>query len=127
MYIVRPQFFIPLISLLRSAALSSVQTRRELAIAQQQNLDVQLFEQAMREFKDKFGRNYQLASQHFANAIEEIDNTIKHLNKVKDYLTKSENQLRLANDKAKDLTIKRLTKDNPTMREKFEEAGISIT
>ena len=127
MYIVRPQFFIPLISLLRNAALSSIQTRRELAIAQQQNLDVQLFEQAMREFKDKFGRNYQLASQHFANAIEEIDSTIKHLNKVKDYLTKSENQLRLANDKAQDLTIKRLTKDNPTMREKFEEAGISIT
>lgn len=127
MYIVRPQFFIPLISLLRNAALSSIQTRRELAIAQQQNLDVQLFERAMREFKDKFGRNYQLASQHFANAIEEIDSTIKHLNKVKDYLTKSENQLRLANDKAQDLTIKRLTKDNPTMREKFEEAGISIT
>ena len=127
MYIVRPQFFIPLIALLRNAALSNIQTRRDLAIAQQQNLDVRMFEQAMLDFKDKFGRNYQLASQHFTKAIEEIDETIKHLNRVKESLTKSENQLRLANDKAQDLTIKRLTKGNPTMREKFEEAGVSIT
>jgi hypothetical protein len=126
MYIVRPQFFIPLIALLRNAAQSSIQTRRELAIAQQQNMDVRMFEQAMLDFKDKFGRNYQLASQHFTKAIEEIDETIKHLNRVKDSLMKSENQLRLANDKAQDLTIKKLTKGNPTMREKFEEAGISV-
>lgn len=126
MYIVRPQFFIPLIALLRNAALSSVQTRRELAIAQQQNLDVRMFEQAMLDFKDKFGRNYQLASQHYAKAIEEIDETIRHLNRVKESLMKSENQLRLANDKAQDLSIKKLTKGNPTMRGKFEEAGVSI-
>ncbi len=127
MYVVRPQFFIPLISLLRNAALSNIQTRRELAIAQQQNLDVRQFEQAMIDFKDKFGRNYQLASQHFSKAIDEIDETIKHLEKIKDSLTKSENQLRLANDKAQDLSIKKLTKGNPTMRDKFEEAGIQIS
>lgn len=127
MYIVRPQFFIPLISLLRNAALSNAQTRRELAIAQQQNLDVRQFEQAMLDFKDKFGRNYQLASQHFSKAVSEIDETIKRLEKIKDYLTKSDNQLRLANDKAQDLFIKKLTKGNPTMREKFEEAGIATT
>ncbi len=127
MYIVRPQFFVPLISLLRNAALSNIQTRRELAIARQQNLDVRQFEQAVFDFKDKFGRNYQLASQHFSKAIDEIDDTIKHLERIKDYLTKSENQLRLANDKAQDLSIKKLTKGNPTMRDKFEEAGISIT
>ena len=127
MYIVRPAFFIPLISLLRNAALTNLKTRRELAIAQQQNLDVRQFEQAMLEFKDRFGRNYALASQNFQKAIEEIDTTIKHLEKVKEALTKSENQLRLANDKAQDLSIKKLTKGNPTMRGKFEEAGVDIT
>ena len=81
----------------------------------------------MIDFKDKFGRNYQLASQHFSKAIDEIDETIKHLEKIKDSLTKSENQLRLANDKAQDLSIKKLTKGNPTMRDKFEEAGIQIS
>ena len=126
MYVIRPQFFIPLISLLRNAALSSVQTRRELAAAQQQNIDVRQFEQAMMDFKDKFGRNYQLAKQHYDKAISEIDETIKHLEKVKEMLTKSDNQLRLANDKAQDLTIKKLTKGNATMREKFLEAGIEI-
>ena len=125
MYIVRPQFFIPLISLLRNAALSNLQTRRELMLARQQNLDVQQFEQALFDFKDKFGRNYELASAHFSKAIEEIDQTIKHLEKVKESLTKSENQYRLANDKAQDLSIKKLTKGNPTMQEKFEQAGIS--
>ena len=124
MYIVRPQFFIPLISLLRNAALSNLQTRRELVLARQQNLDVQQFEQALFDFKDKFGRNYELASSHFTKAIDEIDQTIKHLEKVKDYLTKSENQYRLANDKAQDLSIKKLTKGNPTMLEKFRQAGI---
>ena len=126
MFIIRPQFFIPLISLLRNAALSNVETRRDLAVARQQNLDVRQFEQAMLDFKDKFGRNYQLASQHFSKAIDEIDETIKHLERVKESLTKSENQLRLANDKAQDLTIKKLTKGNPTMREKFEEAGVEL-
>ena len=124
MYIVRPQFFIPLISLLRNAALSGMQTKRELMAARQQNLDVQQFEKALAEFKDKFGKNYELASRHFSTAIDEIDQTIRHLEKVKDYLTKSENQYRLANDKAQDLSIKKLTRDNPTMREKFEDAGI---
>ena len=127
MFIVRPQFFIPLISLLRNAALSNVQTRRDLAAARQQNLDVLKFEQAMLEFKDKFGRNYQIASQHFTKAIDEIDETIRHLEKVKESLTRSENQLRLANDKAQELSIKKLTKGNPTMRDKFEDAGVSVT
>lgn len=126
MYVIRPQFFIPLISLLRNAALSSVQARRELAAAQQQNLDVRQFEQAMKDFKDKFGRNFQLASQSYENAIKEIDETIKHLEKIKEYLTKSGTQLRFANDKAQELSIKKLTKGNNTMREKFEEAGIEI-
>lgn len=124
MYIVRPQFFIPLISLLRNAALANLQTRRELMLARQQNLDVQQFEKALFDFKDKFGRNYELASSHFTKAIDEIDQTIKHLEKVKEYLTKSENQYRLANDKAQDLSIKKLTKGNPTMQEKFRQAGI---
>lgn len=126
MYIVRPQFFIPLISLLRNAALANLQTRRELILARQQNLDVQQFEQALLDFKDKFGRNYELASSHFTKAVDEIDQTIKHLEKVKEYLTKSENQYRLANDKAQDLSIKKLTKGNPTMKEKFQRAGIDV-
>ena len=124
MYIVRPQFFIPLISLLRNAALSGLQARRELAQARQQNLDVRQFEQALVDFKDKFGRNYELASRHFSTAIDEIEQTIRHLEKVKESLTKSENQYRLANDKAQDLSIKKLTKGNPTMQEKFRQAGI---
>lgn len=126
MYIVRPQFFIPLISLLRNAALANLQTRRELVLARQQNLDVQQFEKALFDFKDKFGRNYELASAHFTKAIEEIDQTIKHLEKVKESLTKSENQYRLANDKAQDLSIKKLTKGNPTMQDKFRQAGIDM-
>ena len=124
MYIVRPQFFIPLISLLRNAALGSLRTRQELAMARRQNLDVRQFEQALSEFKDKFGRNYELASAHFSKAIDEIDQTIRHLEKVKESLTKSENQYRLANDKAQELSIKKLTKGNPTMQEKFRQAGI---
>ncbi len=126
MFIIRPQFFIPLISLLRNAALSGIQARRELELVRRQNLDVQQFDQALLEFRDKFGKNYQIAQSHFEKAISEIDETIKHLEKVKESLTKSGNQLRLANDKAQDLTIKKLTKGNPTMRDKFEEAGISI-
>ena len=126
MYIIRPQFFIPLISLLRNAALSGMQVRRELETVRRQNLDVEQFDQALLEFRDKFGKNYQLAQSHFEKAISEIDETIKHLEKVKESLTKSGYQLRLANDKAQDLTIKKLTKGNPTMRDKFEEAGISV-
>ena len=126
MYIVRPQFFLPLISLLRNAALSNTQVRRELETVRRQSLDVQQFDQALLEFRDKFGKNYQIAQSHFDKAISEIDETIKHLEKVKESLTKSGNQLRLANDKAQDLTIKKLTKGNPTMRDKFEEAGISV-
>ena len=126
MFIIRPQFFIPLISLLRNAALSGIQARRELELVRRQNLDVQQFDQALLEFRDKFGKNYQIAQSHFEKAISEIDETIKHLEKVKESLTKSGNQLRLANDKAQELTIKKLTKGNPTMRDKFEEAGISI-
>ena len=122
MYIVRPQFFLPLISLLRNAALSSTQIRRELETVRRQSLDVQQFDQALLEFRDKFGKNYQIAQSHFDKAISEIDETIKHLEKVKESLTKSGYQLRLAQD----LTIKKLTKGNPTMRDKFEEAGISI-
>ena len=126
MYIVRPQFFLPLISLLRNAALSNMQVRRELETVRRQNLDVEQFDQALLEFRDKFGKNYQIAQSHFEKASTEIDETIKHLERVKESLTKSGNQLRLANDKAQDLTIKKLTKGNPTMRDKFEEAGISI-
>ena len=126
MYIVRPQFFIPLISLLRNAALANLQTRRELMLVKQQNLDVQQFEAALVDFRDKFGRNYELASKHFSSAIDEIDQTIKHLEKVKESLTKSENQYRLANDKAQDLSIKKLTKGNPTMQDKFRQAGIDM-
>ena len=124
MFIIRPQFFIPLISLLRNAALSGIQARRELELVRRQNLDVQQFDQALLEFRDKFGKNYQIAQSHFEKAISEIDETIKHLEKVKDYLTKSENQYRLANDKAQDLSIRKLTKGNPTMQEKFRQAGI---
>ena len=126
MFIIRPQFFLPLIALLRNAAMSGIESRRELELARRQSLDVRQFDQALFDFRDKFGKNYQIAQGHFDKAIGEIDETIKHLEKVKDYLTRSGNQLRLANDKAQDLTIKKLTKDNPTMRAKFEEAGISV-
>ena len=123
MFIIRPQFFLPLIALLRNAAMSGIESRRELELARRQSLDVRQFDQALFDFRDKFGKNYQIAQGHFDKAIGEIDETIKHLEKVKDSLTRSGNQLRLANDKAQDLTIKKLTKDNPTMRAKFEEAG----
>jgi hypothetical protein len=122
MYVIRPQFFIPLITLLRNAALNTVGYRRELAEIRQQNLDITHFEDALTDFKDKFGKNYETASRKFQTAIDEIDKTITHLQKVKDNLTSSENQLRLANDKAEALTIRKLTWKNPTMREKFSEA-----
>ena len=122
MYVIRPQFFIPIITLLRNAALSSLQYRKELALVRLQNIDVTNFEDQLADFKDKFGRNYRIASQKFQKAIEEIDKSIDHLQKIKDNLIGSENQLRLANDKAEDLTVKKLTRKNPTMKALLDEA-----
>lgn len=122
MYVIRPQFFIPIITLLRNAALSSLQYRKELALVRQQNIDVTNFEDQLADFKDKFGRNYRIASQKFQKAIEEINKSIDHLQKIKDNLIGSENQLRLANDKAEDLTVKKLTRKNPTMKALLDEA-----
>lgn len=119
MYVIRPQFFIPIITLLRNAALNALDYRKELAIIKAQNIDVSNFEAAMNDFKDKFSKNYELASRKFKTAIEEIDKTIDHLQKTKEALLSSENNLRLANNKAEDLTIKRLTRNNPTMEAKF--------
>lgn len=120
MYVIRPQFFIPIITLLRNAALNSLEYQKELAIIKAQNIDVSNFEAEMNEFKEKFSRNYELASRKFKTAIEEIDKTIDHLQKTKEALLSSENNLRLANNKAEDLSIKRLTRNNPTMEAKFE-------
>lgn len=121
MYVVRPQFFIPIITVLRNAALNSLKYRTELAQIREQNLDITHFEEDLNDFKDKFARNYRLASEKFQKAIEEIDKTIDHLQKTKEALLSSENNLRLANNKAEDLTIKRLTRNNPTMAQKFAE------
>ena len=121
MYVIRPQFFIPIISVLRNAAMNSLQYRRELEVVRNQNIDITHFEDDINEFKDKFSRNYRLASEKFQKAIEEIDKTIDHLQKTKDALLSSENNLRLANNKAEDLSIKKLTKGNPTMAAKFAE------
>lgn len=121
MYVIRPQFFIPLITILRNAALNSLKYRQELDVIKNQNIDISNFESELMDFKDKFGRNYRLASEKFKKAIDEIDKTIDHLQKTKDALLSSENNLRLANNKAEDLTVKRLTKNNPTMAAKFEE------
>lgn len=120
MYVVRPQFFIPIITLLRNAALNSMQYKAELALVRNQNIDITQFEEKISTFKDGFARNYNLASVKFKSAIEEIDKSISHLQKTKDALISSENNLRLANDKASDLTIKKLTQGNPTMKAKFE-------
>lgn len=121
MYIVRPQFFIPIITLLRNAAMNSLKYKAELALVRNQNIDITNFEDKIKTFKDGFARNYELASRRFKEAIEEIDKTITHLQKTKDALLSSENNLRLANDKADDLTIKKLTHGNPTMKAKFDE------
>lgn len=121
MYVIRPQFFIPMITLLRNAALNSADYRRQLAEVKSQNLDISHFEDDINDFKAKFGRNYQLASDKFKKAIEEIDKTIDHLQKTKEALLSSENNLRLANDKAQDLTVKKLVKKNPTMAQKFAD------
>ena len=121
MYVIRPQFFIPLISILRNAALNSLEYRNQIAVMQNQNIDISNFEEEMNKFKEGFGRNYRLASEKFKKAIDEIDQTIKHLEKTKEALLSSENNLRLANNKAEDLTIKKLTRKNPTMQAMFAE------
>ena len=121
MYVVRPQFFIPLITLLRGSAMNALGYKKELRVIQNQNIDISKFEENMNNFKDAFGRNYRLASERFQKAIEEIDKTIDHLQKTKDNLLKSEDNLRLANNKAEDLTIKKLTGGNPTMQKMFDE------
>lgn len=121
MYVIRPQFFIPIITLLRNAALNSVHYRRQVAELKNQNVDISNFEAEMNEFKEKFGRNYELASKKFQTAIDEIDKTIDHLQKTKEALLSSENNLRLANNKAQDLSVKRLTRGNPTMQKKFDD------
>ena len=120
MYVIRPQFFIPLITLLRNASQNALQYKKQLITIQNQNLDITHFEENLLDFKDKFGRNYRLASERFHDAIEEIDKSMAHLQKIKDNLLKSADNLRLANDKAEDLTIKKLTNNNPTMKEMFD-------
>ena len=119
MYVVRPQFFIPIITLLRNAAISSLKYKRELALVRNQNIDITNFEDNVNKFKEGFAKNYELASRKFKTAIDEIDKTIDHLQKTKDALLSSENNLRLANNKAEDLTIKKLVRGNPTMTAKF--------
>ena len=121
MYVVRPQFFIPIITVLRNAALKSLQYRSELAKVREQNIDITKFENQLDEFKNAFGKNWRLASEGFEEAINRIDEAIKDLEKTKDALYKSARNLRLANDKAEDLTIQRLTRDNPTMAARFNE------
>ena len=121
MYVVRPQFFIPIITLLRNAAMTSMQYKTELALVKSQNIDITNFEEKMNTFKEGFARNYELASRKFKDAIEGIDKTIKELEKTKAALLSSENNLRLANEKTEDLTIKKLTHNNPTMRAMFDD------
>jgi hypothetical protein len=123
MYVVRPQFFIPIITLLRNSAENALQYKAELALVKSQNIDITNFENELNVFKDGFSRNYTLASDQFARAIDQIDKSIAAMNKVKDELEKSARNLRLANDKAQDVTIKKLTKGNPTMEQKFKELG----
>ena len=121
MYVIRPQFFIPMITILRNAALESLKYRSELALVRQQDIDVTNFEESLNDFKERFARNYDLASRKFSNAIDEIDKTIDHLQKVKESLIGSERNLRLANDKADALTVRKLTRGNATMKAKFDE------
>ena len=121
MYVVRPQFFIPIISLLRNAAMNSLQYKKQLVLEKRQNIDITKFEESINDFKRGFAKNYELASRKFDEAIKGIDKTIDQLQKTKEALLSSENNLRLANNKAEDLTIKKLTKGNPTMKAKFDE------
>lgn len=127
MYVIRPQFFIPIITLLRSSALHTVEYRRQLAEIRSQNIDISNFEAEMNDFKSRFGRNYDIASRKFKTAIEEIDKTISHLQKTKEALLSSEDNLRLANNKAQELSVKRLTKNNPTMQAMFKELETAQT
>lgn len=122
MYVIRPQFFIPLLTLLKNISLNSAQYQKQLIELKSQNIDISNFEEQMTDFKNQFGRNYELATKRFEMAIDEIDKSIDHLNKIKEALLGSQNQLRLANNKVEDLSIKKLTKDNPTMIAKFEAA-----
>ncbi len=121
MYVVRPQFFIPIITLLRNASMNSMQYKAELSLIKNQNIDITNFEDNITKFKEGFAKNYDLASRQFKTAIDEIDKTMDHLQKTKDALLASVNNLRLANNKAEDLTIKKLTQGNPTMKAKFDE------
>jgi hypothetical protein len=121
MYVVRPQFFVPIITLLRNAAINSLKYKSELALVKSQNIDITNFENELETFKSGFGRNYDLASRKFKTAIDEIDKSIDHLQKTRDALIGTDRNLRIANDKAQDVTIKKLTKGNPTMAEKFSE------
>ncbi len=121
MYVVRPQFFLPIITLLRNAAMNSLEYKSELALVKAQNIDVTNFESDLDKFKTAFGKNYDLASRKFQTAIDEIDKSIDHLQKTKDALLSTDRNLRLANDKAQDVTVKKLTRRNPTMAAKFEE------
>lgn len=121
MYVIRPQFFIQLIGLLRNAALNSLQYQQELALIREQNIDITHFEEDLEVFKNAFAKNYNSASTNFKKAIDEIDKAIKRMEAVKAALTTSENQLRLANNKLDDVSVKKLTRNNPTMKAKFEE------
>ena len=123
MYVIRPQFFLPIISLLVQTSKKSLEYKQQLAVAQSQSIDVTNFENQLLDFQEKFGKNYRLASEKFKTAIDEIDKSIQHLQKIKEALIGSENNLRLANDKAAALSIKKLTRNNPTMKAKFEEVG----
>jgi hypothetical protein len=123
MYVVRPQFFIPMITLLRNAATNALKYKQELALIREQNIDITNFESDLEKFKDAFSKNYDIASRKFQTAIDEIDKSITHLQKTKDALLSSDRQLRLANDKAQDVTIKKLTRNNETMTQKFKELG----
>ena len=119
MYVIRPQFFIPFITIIVQAARKSLEYKKQLEFIQSKEIDITNFENQLLEFQDKFGKNYRIASEKFKKAIDEIDETIKHLQKVKDAIIGCDNNLRLANDKAEGLTIKKLTRNNPTMKEKF--------
>ena len=126
MYVIRPQSFITIINILRNAGLKSIEAKRELIQIQNQNIDISHFEENMNNFKDAFSRNFKLACDKFDTAIEEIDKSIQHLQKIKDNLLGSKNQLRLANDKAEDLSIKKLTSGSPSIAKKFEELGVEV-
>jgi hypothetical protein len=121
MYVVRPQFFLPIISLLRHAGMNALTYKQEVAMMKQQSIDITNFEDDLNSFKNAFSRNYELASRKFKTAIDEIDKSILHLQKIKDNLLASENNLRLANNKAEDLTVKKLVRKNPTMKARFDE------